>query len=138
MKGLESDYNEMLRRLEEKFGNHRTIVDLIISDLRALKLLVEGDDKALIKTVEVVERCYLDLRKINLEAEMDSTNVLGIIERVLPHTQKRKWVAIMDEETIKNKNAGNLNFKMLLDYLLTQKRRIEYLGSAVRNASNIR
>ena len=103
VKGLESDYNEMLRRLEQKCGNHRKIVDLIISDLRALKPLVEGNDKGLIKTVEVVERCYLDLRKMNLEAEMDSTNVLGLIERILPHTQKREWIAIMDEETIKKK-----------------------------------
>lgn len=91
----------MFSRLEQKYGDHSKIVDLIISDLRALKPLTEGDDKGLIKTVEVVERCYLDLKKIKLEAEMDSSNVLGLVEGVLPHAQKREWVAIMDEEAVK-------------------------------------
>lgn len=138
VKGLDNDYNEMFSKLEQKYDNHRKIFDLIISDLRALKPLAEGDDKGLIKTVEVVERCYLDLKKMKLEAEMDSTNVLGLVERIFPPTQKIEWVAMMDEEAVKNKNACKMSFKRLLDYLLTHKRRIEYMGSAVRNVSSTR
>ncbi len=111
---------------------------MIISDLRALKPLAESDDKGLIKTVEVVERCCIDMKKMKLEAEMDSTQVLGLAERVLPHTQKREWEAIMDGEAVKNKNACKLSFKKLLDYLLTQKRRPEYVGSVVRNVNSTR
>ena len=37
IKGLENDYQKMFDRLKEKYGNQRKIVDLIISDLRALK-----------------------------------------------------------------------------------------------------
>lgn len=45
-------------------------MDLIVNDLRALKLVL-GDDKGLIRTIEIAERCYLDLNKMNLEAEMN-------------------------------------------------------------------
>lgn len=82
IKGLEDDNNEMFKRLEQKFGNHRKNMDLIVDDLRALKTPLEGDDKGLIRAIEIVEDCYLDLKR-NLEAEM-KTNVLGLVERVLP------------------------------------------------------
>ena len=87
VKGIENYYSEMFRRLEQKFDNDRKIVDLIFTnDLRSLKTLVDGDDKWLVKTVEVVKRCYLEIKKMNLEAKMDSTNILGQVERVLLHT----------------------------------------------------
>lgn len=87
VKGIENYYSEMFRRLEQKFDNDRKIVDLIFTNyLRSLKTLVDGDDKWLVKTVEVVKRCYLEIKKMNLEAKMDSTNILGQVERVLLHT----------------------------------------------------
>ena len=117
-------------RLIQKYGNQRKIVDLIISDLHALKPVADGDDKGLIKMIDTVETCYLDLKKVKLQAEMSSTNVLGMVERVMLLTQKREWVAVMDD------NGCSLDFDKLLEYLLTQKRKIEYMGSAVRTIGN--
>lgn len=135
VRGLEDDYKGMFERLNQKYGNHRQLVDLIISDLRALKPLVDGDDKGLIKMIDTVERCYLDLKKMKLEAEMNSTNVLSLIERVMPPLQKREWVALIDEDASNSVQGCGLDFKRLLNYLLTQKRRIEYMGSVVRNVA---
>lgn len=68
----------------------------------------------------------MNLKKMKLQTEMSSTNVMGMVERVMPLTQKREWVAVMDD------SGSGLDFEKLLEYLLTQKRRIEYMGSAVR------
>ena len=119
IKVLENDYQKMFDRLSQKYGNQRKIVDLIISDLRALKPVADGDDKGLIKMIDTVETCYPNLKKMKLRAEMTSTNVLGMVERVMPLTQKREWVAVMDD------NGCSQDFDKLLEYLLTQKRRIE-------------
>lgn len=76
----------MQERLDQKYGTPRKIVDLIIGDLRVLSPVSEGDDKGLIKMIETVERCFLDLRRMNLQSEINSTNVLGLVERVMPQT----------------------------------------------------
>ena len=36
-KGTEGSYNEMIQRLDNKYGNTRKVMDLVISDLKALK-----------------------------------------------------------------------------------------------------
>lgn len=135
VRGLENDYDAMQERLEQKYGSPRKVVDLIVGDLRALKPVSEGDDKGLIKMIETVERCFLDLKRMGLQAEMSSTNVLGLVERVMPPTQKREWVAVMDEITVK-KTGCSVDFEKLLEYLQTQRRRSEYMGSSIRNVSN--
>ena len=78
--------------------------------------------------VTVVERCYLDLQKVNLEKEMNSVSIVSMIERLLPRTQKREWVMTADNFFDKDKL-----FPELLKFLLCEKRVIEYSESSVRN-----
>ena len=88
--GIENYYQEMFKRLDDKFGNNRKIVDLVINDLRALKKVTEGDGKGFVKMVERVERCYLDLKKMNLTSEINTTNMVSHIEKILPPLQKQE------------------------------------------------
>lgn len=63
VRGVENDYDEMFKRLDEKFGDNRKLVDAVISDLKSLKPIKDGDNKGFVKMVEKIERCWLDMRR---------------------------------------------------------------------------
>ena len=82
--------------------------------------------------VEKFERCWLDMRRMNLEREMNTVNMVSFVERIMPGTQRREWV-IWSE---KYRNSTDL-FEKLMEFLLREKRVLEYMDSSVRcNASN--
>ena len=89
VKGVENDYDLMVKRLDTKYGNSRRIVDDILEDLKTLKVVSDGDHKSFVNMVNKVERCWLDLKKMNLDKEMNSVHMVSHIERVLPALQKR-------------------------------------------------
>ena len=131
VKGSEGDYDEMIRRLDDKFGNSRKIVDLVISDLKALKKIPDGDTKAFIKMVDQVEQCWLDLKKVNLSDELNTAHVVSHIEKVLPSLQKREWIIKADDV------SGTCNlFPELLKFLQKERKVLEYMNSNIRTSGD--
>ncbi|XP_050717433.1 uncharacterized protein LOC126999145 [Eriocheir sinensis] len=126
--GCEKDFEEMFKRLDKEYGDPRKLVDLVISDLKSLKVIRDGDDRGFVNMVNVIERCYLDLQKVNLQKEMNSVSIGSMVERLLPRIQKREWVMTADKISDKNEL-----FPELLKFLLCEKRVIEYSESSVRN-----
>ena len=49
VKGSEGNYEEMFQRLDDKFGNSRKIVDLVISDLKSLRKFLMVTPKGSLK-----------------------------------------------------------------------------------------
>lgn len=62
--GCENNYDEMFKRLNDHYGDSRKIVDSVISELKTLKTVHEGDNKGFIRMVEKVEQCWCDLRRV--------------------------------------------------------------------------
>ena len=67
IKGVDDDFDEMIRRLDNKFGRAEKQSDAIISQLRKLKPVQDGDIRKFIEFVEVVEDCSLDMKRLKLE-----------------------------------------------------------------------
>ena len=57
---------DMMRRLDEKYGDTRKLVESIISEVRRFKKIYDDDSQSLIKFVDVVERGFRDLKKLGL------------------------------------------------------------------------
>lgn len=131
VKGVETDYDEMFKRLNERYGNSRKIVDVVLCDLKTLRKLADGDTKGFVKMVEKVERCWLDLKRMNLTAEMKTSNTVSHIEKTLPMTQKREWVLLAEDITDPDKI-----FDELLKFLLKEKRVLENMESSIRVTGN--
>lgn len=130
VRGAEGSYDEMFERLDDKYGNARKIVDLVISDLKCLRKIADGDTESFIKMVDQVDQCWLDLKKVNLSDELNTANVVSHIEKVLPSLQKREWVMV----------AGGVSttsqlFPELLKFLKKEKKVLEYMNSSVRNST---
>ncbi|KAK4290852.1 hypothetical protein Pmani_028375 [Petrolisthes manimaculis] len=132
VKGVEIDYDQMFKRLDEKYGNCRKIVDVVLCDLKSLRKISDGDSKGFVKMVEKVERCWLDLKRMNLASEMNTSNTVSHIEKILPMTQKREWVILAEDITDPQKI-----FEELLEFLLKEKRVLEYMDSSIRSTVSL-
>ncbi|XP_063601673.1 uncharacterized protein LOC134777747 [Penaeus indicus] len=131
VKGSEGNYDEMFKRLDDKFGNPRKIVDLVISDLKSLRKISDGDTKGFIKMVDQVEQCWLDLKRVNLSDELNTANVVSHIEKILPSLQKREWVIKASDISV----TGEL-FSELLGFLQKERKVLEYMNSNVRTSTS--
>jgi hypothetical protein len=60
-------------------------------NLKGLKNIQEGDHMKFISLVETVETCWLDLKRMKLESEMNTATMISQIEKLLPPLQKREW-----------------------------------------------
>ena len=129
VKGVEDNFDEMLYRLDKAFGDPRKFVDTVIQDLKILKPIAEGDTKQFISMVNVIERSWLDLKRMGLSNEMNTVTIVSMIERLLPPTQKREWILKTDSKDFTSKE---IIFENLLQYLLQEKRVIEYMEHDVR------
>ena len=117
----------MFNRLDEKFGDNCKLVDTVLCDLKSIKPINEGDIKGFVRMVEKFERCWLDMRRMNLEREMNTVNMVSFVERIMPGTQRREWV-IWSE---KYRNSTDL-FEKLMEFLLREKRVLEYMDGFKR------
>ena len=124
VKSVDDDINKMWKRLDDKYGDPAKVADVIIDGIRQTKIIREGEDKRLVKFVNMLEDGYRDLKRLGLEAEITTTSSVSIIERKLPMDIRREWAKTvsLDASMIDKTNK----FPSLLQFLLDQKRAIEY------------
>ena len=124
--GVEDDFNEMMIRLDNAYGDPAKLTDCIIGEIKGLKPIQELDYEKFITTVNIIEACWLDIKRAGLEKEMSNISVLSIIERLLPAEQKKEWIKIYHELTDKTDA-----FQKLITYLLAEKQILEHMNTAI-------
>ena len=131
VRNVDDNYEEMFKRLDEKYGNSSTFTDSIMNEIKNLNVVNTGDDKGFIKLVNIVESGYRDLERLSLQKEMNNSTSVSIIEDKLPSDIRRYWAL----EVSKNSNLTD-KFTTLLNFLLEHKKAIEYDSDNIRTASN--
>ena len=108
----DDDLDEMISRLDEKFANPAKLVDSIISEVQKFRRIDVDDNKRIISIVDLIDRGYRDLRKLNVEREMCNSHVLGIIEGKLPKNLQSGWYRTIYKKkmAINKKNPELLKF----------------------------
>ena len=94
VQGVEDDFDSMIIRLQALYGNPCKITDSIVKDIKMLDIIPEGDSVKFIHSVNVLERAWLDMSKLNLEKEMNTTSMVTLVERILPRKLCHDWVRI--------------------------------------------
>ncbi|XP_033122961.1 uncharacterized protein LOC117121760 [Anneissia japonica] len=129
---VEDEYEKMWLRLDERYGCERKLVEAIINEVENKKEVREGDGKKLIEFIDVVESSYRALVKIKQESEMSNMKVLGEIERKLPDTVFQRWVR--DRIKTEDKKAEEEDvIVMLIEFLKTERKRVEYTMETMRS-----
>ena len=98
--------------------------------MRRLKPINDGEMFKFINLVDTVERCWLDLKQMDLQREMNTTTMLSQVDKLLPPTQRREWALVVNKE---EEFGKELEFELLLEYLLKEKYVMEYLQQGVRH-----
>ena len=131
VRSVDDNIDEMLKRLDEKYGDPAKIADVVIDSIKRVKVIKEGDHEKLIEFVDVVEDAYRDLLRLGLEREITTTSSVSIIEKTLPPDIRKEWAkwVSFDASEIDKKDK----FPSLLKFLLNHKRAIEYDSSNIRS-----
>ena len=122
VKGIDDDIKEMWKRLNEKYGDPAKLTDVIINTIQDIRPIKEGENKRFIEFVDAVEDGYKDLNRLGFEREITTTSSVSIIERKLPANIKREWAKLFSAD----------KFPSILNFLLSQKRAIEYDTTELR------
>ncbi|XP_045117673.1 uncharacterized protein LOC123508205 [Portunus trituberculatus] len=131
VRGADDSFTSMIDRLNARYGNPSKQVEIVLGDIKSLRVVPEGNPSKFIEMVNMVERAYLDLDRLGLSSEMNTVTMVSQVEKLLPSVQKREWVKIL--QTIKDKDEL---FAKLLDYLLKEKQALEYMHADVRVTGN--
>ena len=124
-------FEEMFRRLGAKYGESRKLVDAVIWDLKKIKPIPEGDNRNFVNMVDTVERGQLELRKLGLDKEMNTTSIVTMIERLLPKTQKTR-MDYQNGSQAKFRSTERLYHRSTTVIFTAGKRVIEYIHNDVR------
>lgn len=131
VQGVDDSFDAMMKRLNARYGNPSRLVQAVLSDIKTLKPVSEGNPGKFMDMVDVIERAYLDLKKLNLSEEMSTVTMVSQIEKLLPSLQKREWTKIL--QTLDDKKEM---FQELLKYLLEEKQALEYMNDDIRTSNN--
>ena len=128
--GVDDSFDSMMKRLNDRYGNPSRLVQSVLSDIKTLKPIPEGNPRKFMDMVDVVERAYLDLEKLDLSEEMNTVTMVSHIEKLLPPLQKREWTKVLQKLDDKKEM-----FQELLRYLLEEKQALEYMNDDIRTTS---
>ena len=131
VKNVDDDPNQMWERLDDRYGRSSKLVDAIMNEIKQLKVVPDRNSAKFIDLVNTIERCYLDLVRINMQAEICNSTIVSLIEERLPDTVKSMWcLKVTDNET--SINEGN-KFPEMLEFMIKHKKAIEYGSSNLRS-----
>ena len=132
VKSVDDDIEEMWARLDEKFGDPGKVTDVMINDIKRFKVIREGESKKFVEFVDMIEDSYRDLKRLGIEKEITTTSSVSTIESKLPPDHRKEWARLVSlrKSTVDKTDK----FPSLLDFLLDQKRAIEYDASDLRSA----
>ena len=117
----------MWKRLYGMYGKASKLTDVVMFDIKQLKVIKEGDNKRFIELVDAVEREYHDLERLSIQHEISNSTTVSMIEEKLSRDVRQEWSNEVNRADTKVDNLNN--FPSLLKFFLEQKRIIEY-GSA--------
>ena len=87
-----------------------------MGELKELSGIQDGNISKFIKLVDVVERAWLDLSKMGMQSEMDTSMMINHVEKPLPPIQRREWAIF------RQKLSEKTSFNTLLHFLLQEKK----------------
>ena len=127
------DQEEVWKRLDNKYGNRRKLVDSILTDIKQLKMCNDDQPLKTLAMIEVIEKAYRDLEMLGMTREINNSTIISSIESKLPSEIEKEWIKLatyLDEN-----NPEEDRFPELLKLLVEFKRRLEYKHSELRSAA---
>ena len=97
-----------------------------------MSAIPDGNDSKFIALVDIMERGYRDLKRIKFEKEISNATTVSMVEAVLPKFILREWSREVNRKDSKVEETNKFDY--LLEFLLEQKRILEYQAADLRSS----
>lgn len=99
VKNVDDDMAKMWERLDDRYGRSSKLIDAVMSDIKQLKAVTDGEGHRFVDFVDTIETCHRNLKRINMESEICNSTIVSLIEEKLPNTIKTNWcLEVSDKE----------------------------------------
>ena len=115
------ELEEIWIRLEDKYGDKMTLVDIVIQELNDLPKLKATDDQKFIVMVDLLEKGLQDLEAIGAKSDIANAYTVKVLEAKLGRQLYLTWLKEEDQLT------GEGRFGKLLGFLKAERKRVEKL-----------
>ena len=130
VKNLADNEEVVWNRLEEKYGQPSKLIDSVLFELHEMKQLTDIDMKGMEKFATVIESAQTDLQRVGLEHELSNAYVINELEKKLPPKVRREWSLLVQGDS--SLESSEERFKVFADFIMVQRRAVEYGNSKVR------
>ena len=122
IENLGNDAAAIWQRLDLKYGDKSKLVDMIMSEFKAMKRPNEKPGE-IINMINTVEKAHRDLKMMGKEAEINNSTIVSMLEEKLPKEIDAEWIKLIT--TKGNEYMKDDKFPALLSLLLEHKERLE-------------
>ena len=124
---VSDDYRAMWRRLDQKYGNVRRLVEMHLAEVKGISPK-DTSDESVLKMINVVERAHRNLQRLGQHKELYNLTTISIIEQAMTKEMSNEWI-----RTVTRTSCSSVDgFLVLLDFLTMWRDRLEYQNSAIR------
>ena len=107
------DYDLIFKRLEDEYGDLKSIVTTVLSDLDSLQKAEEGNKVSVVNVIDAIERVWLELTSMNYGEHLNNPTNLLKAEVLLPDNLRVLW--LQEEKAIDDKDP--LKHEKFIDFL---------------------
>ena len=129
---VEDQFESILERLDQKYGNRGRLIDNIMADIKLLHVCIDAYSLETLTLINVVEKAHRDLIRLGEESQMDNATIVSMIEQKLPDAIINEWIKLVAEES----ESGVGKFPILMKLLHGWRSRVEYKVATIRRVDN--
>ena len=133
VKNVDHSISEMWKRLDEVYAVPSKVIDVIMKDIKRLTPVKKKENKKFVQLVDIVEKAYRDLNRLNLQNQISNASTVSMIEEKLPPDILEKWVELIKNPMFAIQYDDVNQFPLLLKFLVERKGILEYMCSDLRS-----
>ena len=102
---------QIWKRLDQKYGNRRKLVDTILHDIKQLKLCNDEQPSKTLIMIEVLEKAHRDLKILGKEQEICNATIISSIEEKFPAEIEKEWIKLATDIGLDSREDWNTNIR---------------------------
>ena len=126
-----ADVKEIWEYLDNKYGNNRKIIDMVMNDISKLPKCSDDKPAETLAFITTVEKANRDLGILKLGDQLNNVILVSQLEKKMSLEMRKEWIKLISGE--KKTEFEKCQFPTLLTFLRSIKVRLEYDLEEVRS-----